>query len=60
MPSWSVAELSRLTHVPESEVRPTLERFVALGMLLEIAPGENAVPEGDDDTTELLGSLDDE
>ncbi len=60
VPRWSVAELSRRAHVPESEVRPMLERFVALGILLEIAPGEYAVPEGDGDKAEVLGFLDDE
>jgi len=33
-----------------------LERFVALGILLESAPGEYALPEGAD----ALGILDDE
>ena len=52
--------MSRRTHVPESEVRPMLKRFVALGILLEIAPGEYAVPEGDDDKADALGFLDNE
>jgi hypothetical protein len=37
-----------------------LERFVALGILLEIAPGEYAVPEGDGEKPDVLGFLDDE
>jgi hypothetical protein len=36
-----------------------LERFVALGILLETAPGEYAVPEGDDGA-DVLGFLDSE
>jgi hypothetical protein len=37
-----------------------LERFVALGILLEIAPGEYALAGGDDDKADVLGFLDDE
>ena len=51
--------MSRRTHVPELEVRPLLDRFVALGILLEIAPGEYAVPEGHDDEVAVLRLLDD-
>ena len=57
---WSAAELSRRTHVPELEVRPILDRFVALGILLEIAPGEYALREGHDNEAGVLGFLDDE
>ena len=57
---WSAAELSRRTHVPELEVRPILDRFVALGILLEIAPGEYAMPAGHDDEADALSFLEDE
>jgi hypothetical protein len=60
VPSWSVVELSRRTHMPESEVRPMLERFVALGILLEIAPGEYVLPDGDDDKADVLAFFDDD
>jgi hypothetical protein len=37
-----------------------LERFVALGILLEIAPGEYVVPEEDNHQPDVPGFLDDE
>jgi hypothetical protein len=55
-----VAELSRRTQIPELEVRPILDRFVALGIVLEIAPGKYALREGHDNEPAVLGFLDDE